>query len=98
MARIKHYMDWLFKDLTVRRGEYVIMEAPNLPLIVFMVAIVLAVVMYPGFFQSACAVIAYAALVWWGIAEARGGRSRFRRLLGYLGILAVIGAVLVLGF
>ncbi|HEX8227194.1 MAG TPA: hypothetical protein VF572_04990 [Candidatus Saccharimonadales bacterium] len=99
MARAKYYMDWIFKDLNGRKGKYVIAEAPNLPLIIFTVFIILAVVVYPGFFQTLCAFIAYAALLWWGIAEARSGRSRFRKLLGYAGILAVAGALLLrLGF
>ena len=95
MAQAKQYLDWLFKDLNGRKGKYVIAEAPNLPLIIFMAGIILALVVYPGFWQRLFAVIAYAALAWWGIQEARGGRSRFRKLLGWLGILAVVGALLL---
>ncbi len=99
MARLKQYLDWLFKDLQGRRGKYVIAEAPNLPLITFMVLIVLAVVVYPGFWQSLFAISAYIALAYWGYHESRIGRSRFRKLLGYLGVIAVVGAFLLrLGF
>ncbi len=99
MARIKYYLDWLYKDQNGRNGKYVIAEAPNLPLIIFMVSIVLAVVVYPGIFQKFLVVVAYIALTWWGILEIRSGRSRFRRLLGILGIVAVVGALLLgLGF
>jgi energy-coupling factor transporter transmembrane protein EcfT len=92
-------MDWMFKDLNGRKGKYVIMEDPNRWLITFMVAIVLAVISYPGFFQTSFALIAYVAMFWWGIQEFRSGRSRFRKLLGMMGVLAVIGAVLLrLGF
>lgn len=99
MGRLRGYFDWLFKDYNGRYGKYVIAEAPNLPLILFMVGIVLAVICYPGFFQSFFAIVAYLALLVWGYRESRTGRSRFRKLLGYLGILAAIGAfVMRLGF
>lgn len=99
MAQLKFYLDWMFKDMNGRNGKYVIAEAPNLPLVLFMVFIILAVISYPGFFQSLFSFAAYIALLYWGVREARGGRSRFRKLLGYLGVLAVIGAVVLrLGF
>jgi uncharacterized membrane protein len=92
---MKYYLDWLFKDLHGRNGKYVISEAPNPPLIIFMVSIILAVVVYPGFWQTSFAVIAYMALVYWGYLEIRSGRSRFRKFLGCAGILAVAGALLL---
>ena len=90
---VKRYMDWLFKDMNGRKGSYVIAEAPNLPLILFGAFIFLSLISYRGFLQTLFAFLAYGSLIWWGIQEARGGRSRFRKLLGYLGVLAVIGAV-----
>lgn len=94
--RIRRAIHWLFRDQTERRGKYVIAEVPNLPLLVFMVAVVLSVAIYPGPVQKTFAVIAYVALLYWGYREFRGGRSRFRKLLGILGILAAIGAMLML--
>ena len=99
LPNARYCFDWLFKDLKVRKGGYVIAEPPNLPLIVFTISIALAVVSYPGFWQTGWAFIAYGALLWWGVAEARSGRSRFRKILGYGGILAVATALLLrLGF
>lgn len=100
MDHVRYYLDWLFKDYGGgRRSKYVIAEAPNKQLIIFMVAIVMAVIVYPGFWQKLFAFTAYIALTWWGISEARSGRSRFRRFLGYSGIIAVISALLLkLGF
>jgi hypothetical protein len=96
---IKGYMDWLFKDLHGRKGGYVIAEAPNKPLIAFMILIVLAVISYPGFWQSGFSFLAYIALAWWGWLESRGGRSRFRKLLGWGSLIALVGAVaLGIGF
>jgi uncharacterized membrane protein len=95
MSKILYYIDWLFKDLTERKGKYVIAEVPNLPLIVFMVSIILGVLSNPGGFQMVMTVIAYLAISYWGWQEWRGGRSRFRKLLGILGLLAVVGALVL---
>lgn len=95
MAKIKYWLDWLFRDQTERRGKYVIAEVPNWPLLVFMLTVILGVIQYPGFFQKFLLTISFIALIYWGFKEFRGGRSRFRRLLGILGILASIGAVLL---
>jgi hypothetical protein len=95
MVRIRYYLNWLFKDLTSRRGKYVIAEVPNAPLLVFMVAVVLSVVIYPGTTQKIFAALAYISLLYWGYKEFRGGRSRFRKLLGIIGILAAIGAAML---
>lgn len=95
MQQIKYYADWLFKDLHGRRGKYIIAEVPNLPLIIFMISVVLGVVLYPGFWQSFFQGVAFASITLWSIREYRGGRSRFRKLLGLLGLISVI-LVLVL--
>jgi energy-coupling factor transporter transmembrane protein EcfT len=96
---MKYWLDWLFKDFNGRRGKYVIAETPNVPLVIFMACIILAVVSDPGRVQSGFTLAAYAALVCWGIMEAHSGRSRFRKLLGYVGLLAIVGALILrLGF
>ena len=96
---VKRWLDWLFKDFSGRRGSYVIAETPTASLILFMVLIVLAVVSYPGFWQTTFSLAAYAALAYWGIKESRTGRSRFRKFLGIGAIIAVAGALLLrLGF
>lgn len=95
MQRLTHFLDWLFKDLTTRRGSYVIVEAPNLPLMIFMVSIILSVVIYPGPIQKFFAIVAYISLIVWGWQEMRTGRSRFRKLLGGLGLISVVTAVAI---
>ncbi|MDB5181474.1 MAG: hypothetical protein JWP13_237 [Candidatus Saccharibacteria bacterium] len=95
MARVRYYINWLFRDLTTRRGNFVIAEVPNLPLIIFMISVVLSVAIYPGFVQKTFAVIAFVSLLYWGFQEFRGGRSRFRKLLGILGMIAAVGATLL---
>lgn len=95
MQRARYYTDWLFKDLHGRRGSYVIAEVPNLPLIIFMLSIVLGVILYPGFWQTAFIILAYLSLAYWSYLEVTSGRSRFRRLLGMLGIISILGAILL---
>lgn len=95
MARIRFWINWFFRDLTQRKGKYVIAEVPNLPLIIFMVAIILSVISNPGIIQKLLTGVAYLALVYWGILEWRNGRSRFRKLLGVLGLVGVVGAILM---
>ena len=93
MAKIKYWLDWLFKDLTERRGKYVIAEVPNAPLIIFMVTLIIGIIQYPGFWQKLFLTVSFVAVIYWGIKEFRSGRSRFRKLLGVLGILGAVGAV-----
>lgn len=95
MESLRKHLDWWFKDLRVRKGEYVIAIHPNRWLIIFMISIVLAVIQYKGFWQFAFTLIAYVSLIIWGILEARSGWSRFRKLLGYMALVAVAGAILL---
>ena len=95
MQSLRRHADWWFKDLTVRRGRYVIAEPFNAPLIVFTVGIVLTVVANPGFFHTPFALISYRALVYWGVLEFKHGRSRFRKALGILAFVAVAAALMM---
>jgi len=99
MKSMRSHLDWWFKDLTVRKGKYVIGEPANASLIIFTVTIILSLISYKGFWQKAFAIIAYAALTYWGVREVAGGNSRFRKLLGIMALVAVAGALLLqLGF
>lgn len=95
MKSFRKHLDWWFKDLTVRKGDYVIGTAPNRWLIIFTISIVIALVNYRGFWQFAFTLIAYASLLVWGILEIRSGQSRFRKLLGYMSLVAVAGALIL---
>lgn len=95
MQRIKRHADWWFKDLTVRKGQYVIAETPTLPLVVFAVSIFISIITYKGFVHVTATLIAYAAVTYWGVIEVRTGKSRFRKLLGIMAIIAVAGALLM---
>ncbi|HSH55739.1 MAG TPA: hypothetical protein VK983_02855 [Candidatus Limnocylindrales bacterium] len=95
MDRLRYYADWLFKDLHGRRGGYIIGEVPNLPLIIFVISLMLAVVLYPGFLQTMFIILAYASLTYWSYLEVISGRSRFRKLLGILGFVSIALALML---
>lgn len=96
MQQLRSWFNWLFRDLTERRGKYVIAEVPNLPLIIFMISLVIGVAVYPGFVQKSFMALAVVSLFYWGLLEYRSGRSRFRKLLGILGMLSTIGAIFLI--
>jgi hypothetical protein len=75
-------------------GRIVIAETPNAPLIIFMISVILAVVwwrLHLVFF-----IISLASILFWAWLEARTGASRFRRLLGWLGGIAGVVAILLM--
>ena len=70
-------------------GQVVIAQAPNLPLIIFLVASVVRLV-FP-----AAGIVAAIALAWWSVAEIGWGDSLFRRFLGAAVLVGmVVGRVL----
>jgi len=86
-------IDWLFRNRTT--GERTIAQFPNIPLGVFLVAVVVRWVAHPsGSLGTAVDVVAGVALVVWAGDEVVRGVNPWRRILGG-GVLAyaVIGAV-----
>lgn len=66
-----------------RTGEVVIVQRPNLPLILYLVAAVVRVVAEPdGVAGVVVSAGATAALAWWSVEEVVRGESLFRRGLG----------------
>jgi len=71
-----------------KTGELAIVQFPNVPLAIFLVATALRLLFHPhGAVATAASVVAGVGLVWWSVQEIARGDSVFRRLLG--------GAVLV---
>ncbi len=95
IKKVHYWLDWLCRDLTTRKGSYVIVEAPNAWLIAFMISLIIGVVVYPGLLQKILLIIAYVTLSVWGWKELRTGRSNFRRVLGGAGIVAAIVALIL---
>lgn len=78
----KTLLDTFFKD---KNGHVVILQTPNLPLIVWFVGTLLAKVIGGAVFSA----LAFCALLFWALIEIGWGSSYFRRVLGLV-VLAVI--------
>ena len=82
-------LDRFFRD---SEGQLVIGQAPNLPLIVGLVATVLQAILPSGSGQAALDLIAFGAWFTWAWQELFEGVNYFRRSLGLIvlgGLLAV---------
>jgi len=85
---------WLFADRET--GRLVIGQFPNLPLWIFLAAVALRLLFRPsGDFDTALTVVANVALLWWAFWEVLRGVNPWRRLLGSMVAVVVIGAALV---
>ncbi|MCU1485156.1 MAG: conserved rane protein of unknown function [Actinomycetia bacterium] len=93
-ATLGRAFDWLFRDR--RTGKVVVIQVPNLPLAVFLVAsAVRRFAHLHGAVGTALAVVAGAALLWWAVDEVWHGVNPFRRMLGaVVGVLAVVALLL----
>lgn len=74
-------IDWLFRNR--RTGDLTIAQAPNTPLIVFLVAAAVRFLFHPsGTLGAVVGVVATVALVVWAGDELVRGVNPWRRLLG----------------
>jgi hypothetical protein len=74
-------LNWLFRNRTT--GAITVGQVPNVALGIFLVAALVRRVFDPGgWFGTAVAVVAAAALLWWAADEILRGVNPFRRLLG----------------
>jgi len=80
-------IDWLF--MNPQTGRRTIAQAPNAPLLVFLVAVVVRWIAHPaGTIGRVVDVVATVALVVWAVDEIVRGVNPWRRMLGG-GVLAV---------
>jgi hypothetical protein len=83
--------DWLLRNRET--GQITIVQMPNVPLGIFLVAAVVRRVVDPsGWPRTALTVVATAALTWWAVDELVRGVNPLRRILG-----GVVLALLVFG-
>jgi hypothetical protein len=83
-------IDRFFRDPDT--GRLAVVQAPNLPLVVFLVATAVRLGLRPeGAAGWATAAVATVALTWWAADEVARGDSPFRRVLGAV----VLGTILV---
>jgi hypothetical protein len=77
-------------------GQLVIMQLPNLPLAIFLLATVARLVFRPdGAAGIAVSVIAGVSLVWWSLDEIVRGESPFRRVLGAIVLVGFAAGLLM---
>ncbi len=87
-------IDWLFRNR--HTGEITIAQVPNAPLIVFLVAVVVRLLLHPsGTVGTVVGAVATLALIAWAGDEILRGVNPWRRMLGG-GVLAftLIGLLL----
>ena len=87
MQKLRAVLRWFVSD---RDGHVVIGQFPNLPLLIWFAALVLAQV-FSGGLSTVLSVTSKGALLVWAAWELVDGDSPFRRVLG----LAVLGYQLV---
>lgn len=83
--------DRIFRD---SEGNIVIAQAPNLPVIVGVVATFLQYALPSGQLQRATALIAFGTLFTWAWQELFEGVNYFRRALGLIGLVGLIALCL----
>lgn len=74
-------IDWLFRNR--RTGRITVAQAPNAPLLVFLVAVVVRWIFHPsGTVATVVNVVAAIALIVWSVDEIVRGVNPWRRILG----------------
>jgi hypothetical protein len=80
-ASIRSVLEWTFRDRTT--GRIVVAQAPNLPLLLWILATVLRWLLDPhGRWGTAVSVVGTGALIFWAADEVVRGVNPWRRFLG----------------
>jgi hypothetical protein len=83
--------DQVFRD---SEGEIVLAQMPNPPLIVWIVASLLTMIFTTGKINLGLEIIAFGSLFTWAWEELFQGVNYFRRVLGFLVLVGLIGSKL----
>jgi hypothetical protein len=86
MAKNNNLVDKCFKD---DKGNVVLGEAPNLPLIVFFICLVLQFIV-DGKLYTLVELVGFGALFTWAWLEIFQGTNYFRRFIGLLVMFATL--------
>lgn len=90
----RHGLDRFFRNPDT--GRVVVVQVPNVPLILFLVLRGLELVLSPhGWVKDALHWGGTAALAWWSVDEVVRGSSPFRRVLGGLVLAYVVVSALL---
>jgi hypothetical protein len=87
-------VDRLFRDST---GEVVIYQSPNLPIIIWVSATLLKLVVKTGQVKVALDILAFTSLLYWSFLEITQGADYFRRDLGVIVLISLITSVILQG-
>ncbi|HZG40861.1 MAG TPA: hypothetical protein VEZ50_19455 [Nodosilinea sp.] len=93
-AQTPSLFDQIFRD---DKGNIVIAQPPNLPILVAVVATILQVVLPVGGLQTAMALVAFGTWFTWGWLELFSGVNYFRRALGLIALVSLMAIKLNLG-
>ena len=83
--------DRFFRDNT---GEIVVAQAPNIPILVWIGATLLKLVVKTGQVKIALDVLAFGSLLYWSFLEITQGATYFRRDLGVIVLIALMVSVI----
>ncbi|BBD64325.1 hypothetical protein NIES4072_20120 [Nostoc commune NIES-4072] len=81
-------VDKTFRD---NEGNIVVAQAPNLPLIIWIVTSLLTLVFPSGKINTLLDLVAYGSLFTWAWLELFQGVNYFRRALGFVVLVGLIG-------
>jgi hypothetical protein len=83
------FLDNFFRD---RNGEIVIGQPPNLPIIIWLVASLLQLVVKTGQIHLGLDILATGSLFVWAILELFQGVNYFRRTLGLIVLISLLAS------
>jgi hypothetical protein len=92
MDNIRH---WLKVTFTDKKGRVVIAQSPNIPLLGWFVLELVSLLLHKGHAKSGLQDIATASLFTWAYLEISKGVNYFRRLLGFVVIVLIVGSYFV---
>ena len=94
MQQLKSYTYKFFYD---KDNRIVLMQFPNVPLLLFIAASILARVFKAGWSNDVFRVVAFVSLVIWALLEILTGVNYFRRILGgVVLVFSLISALMLL--
>lgn len=87
MAQQQSFLEKCYKDAS---GRVVLFQAPNLPIIVWLVTLVLSKLFVSGSVHDMLRVISFGALFTWAWLELFSGSNYLRRVLGFVVLVVTI--------
>jgi hypothetical protein len=86
-----NFFDRLFRDGT---GEIVAVQAPNIPILVWISATLLKFVVKDDRVKIGLDILAFSSLLYWSVMEITAGVTYFRRDLGVIVLITIITSII----